>query len=283
MRSSARRRARLFGASRRSRGASGGRSRIAASPRLVWIVLPGPGILHRGEAPHDSLSATIVAARAGRRLGALSEEENRVPEAALLVARRDDRHLRVGRARLPRPLPRAGEALDELRTIDDRFSGQGPAMLDEFEEYGKHYLRDVPPVVPFDAWTPAAPSLRTPGCRSTPAIRHRRDDASLRGAVPAADPAPLAGREPPAPNYGSRSRAATTRSGSARPARRSSRTAATGGRTMRRPSAVRPVGRLARAAGRARDRGRRAPGADRPAGPPHAALPRGWPFTPTSA
>jgi hypothetical protein len=53
--------------------------------------------------------------------------------------------------------------LDELSTINDRFSGQGPGMLDEFEEYGKHYLRDLPPVVPFDAWTPAAPSLRIPG------------------------------------------------------------------------------------------------------------------------
>jgi hypothetical protein len=53
--------------------------------------------------------------------------------------------------------------LDELRAIDDRFSGQGPGMLDEFEEYGKHYLRDLPPVVPFDAWTPAAPSLRVSG------------------------------------------------------------------------------------------------------------------------
>jgi hypothetical protein len=52
--------------------------------------------------------------------------------------------------------------LDELRTIDGRFDGQGPAMLNEFEEYGKHYLRDLPPVVPYDAWTPAGPSLRNP-------------------------------------------------------------------------------------------------------------------------
>ena len=53
--------------------------------------------------------------------------------------------------------------LDELSKINDRFAGTRPAMLDEFEEYGKHYLRDLPPVVPFDAWTPAAPSLRVPG------------------------------------------------------------------------------------------------------------------------
>jgi hypothetical protein len=52
--------------------------------------------------------------------------------------------------------------LDELRTIDERFKGSGPAMLNEFEEFGKHYLRDLPPIVPYDAWTPAAPQMRDP-------------------------------------------------------------------------------------------------------------------------
>jgi hypothetical protein len=132
---------------------------IAAAALLVWLILPAG--LYIEAKLLTILSATIVLlALAG---GWSLVSSGRVPEAAVLVLAAtvgifiSDALAYHGVYLAP------AKRLDELRTIDDRFSGQGPAMLDEFEEYGKHYLRDIPPVVPFDAWTPVAPSLRMPG------------------------------------------------------------------------------------------------------------------------
>jgi hypothetical protein len=132
---------------------------IAASALLVWLVLPAG--LYIEAKLLTILSATIMLlALAG---GWALVANGRVPEAALLVLA-----VTVGISisdglGYHRVYLAPAKRLDELSTINDRFSGQGPAMLDEFEEFGKHYLRDVPPVVPFDAWTPAAPLLRRPG------------------------------------------------------------------------------------------------------------------------
>jgi hypothetical protein len=132
---------------------------IAASALLVWLILPAG--LYIEAKLLTILSVTIVLlALAGAWALASS---GRVPHALVLLGAATI-GIFVSDALAYHGLYVAPtKRLDELRTIDHRFSGQGPAMLDEFEEYGKHYLRDVPPVVPFDAWTPAAPSLRVPG------------------------------------------------------------------------------------------------------------------------
>ncbi len=56
------------------------------------------------------------------------------------------------------PKPR----LDELRQVGDRFAGSGPAMLDEFEEYGKHFLRRSDVIAPFDGNALLPAELREP-------------------------------------------------------------------------------------------------------------------------
>jgi hypothetical protein len=132
---------------------------IAISALLVWIILPA-GIYIEAKLL-TILSATIVLlALVG---GWALFTSGRIPEAAILVLAATI-GIFVSDALAYHGLYLAPtKRLDELRAIDDRFSGQGPAMLNEFEEYGKHYLRDLPPVVPYDGWTPAAPQLRRPG------------------------------------------------------------------------------------------------------------------------
>jgi hypothetical protein len=132
---------------------------IAAAALLVWLILPAGLYIEAKLLVILSVGVVLLALAGGWAL----VSSGRVPEAAVLVLAAtigifvSDALAYHGVYLAPT------KRLDELRTIDDRFSGQGPAMLDEFEEYGKHYLRDLPPVVPFDAWTPAAPSLRVPG------------------------------------------------------------------------------------------------------------------------
>ena len=54
------------------------------------------------------------------------------------------------------------DRLDELRRVGERFAGQSPAMLDEFEEYGKYFLRESGAIAPFDGYALAPPELREP-------------------------------------------------------------------------------------------------------------------------
>ena len=132
---------------------------IAAAAALVWLVIPA-GLYIEAKFLTILSPAVMLLALVG---GWALVSSGRVPEAAVLVlAATVGIFISDGLAYHGVYLAPT-KRLDELSTINDRFAGRGPAMLDEFEEYGKHYLRDLPPVVPFDAWTPAAPSLRVPG------------------------------------------------------------------------------------------------------------------------
>jgi hypothetical protein len=55
------------------------------------------------------------------------------------------------------PVPR----LKELAAIDQRFAGQGPAFLQEFEEYGKHFLRHIDVNAAYEAYTPLPAPTRS--------------------------------------------------------------------------------------------------------------------------
>ena len=57
------------------------------------------------------------------------------------------------------PKPR----LAELERVGQRIAGRGPAMLDEFEEYGKHFLRESGVIAPFDGYALQPAELRQPG------------------------------------------------------------------------------------------------------------------------
>ena len=55
------------------------------------------------------------------------------------------------------------DRLAELEAIGERYAGRGPTMLDEFEEYGKHFLRDADVYVPFDGYPGKVAEFRAPG------------------------------------------------------------------------------------------------------------------------
>jgi hypothetical protein len=56
------------------------------------------------------------------------------------------------------------DRLDELVTIDKRFAGQGPVLVNEFEEYTKHFMRRSRGSDPYEKWTAGRVALR-PGVR----------------------------------------------------------------------------------------------------------------------
>ena len=92
------------------------------------------------------------------------------------------------------------DRLDELRTIGERYADTRPTMLDEMEEYGKHFLRDAGVVAPFDGYAFAPAQLRTPATvydtwadldemtldyvRSFPQIVRRRNPVASRPPAP---------------------------------------------------------------------------------------------------
>jgi hypothetical protein len=55
------------------------------------------------------------------------------------------------------------DRLSELETIGERWSGRGPLLFGEFEEYGKHFLRDTDVTAPFDAYAGRPAEYRAPG------------------------------------------------------------------------------------------------------------------------
>ena len=62
------------------------------------------------------------------------------------------------RIALPAPTARLGE----LAQIDKRFAGKGPLLVNEYEEYVKHYMRRSKGSDPYESWTAARAQLRNP-------------------------------------------------------------------------------------------------------------------------
>jgi hypothetical protein len=130
---------------------------VALTCFVVWLVLPA-GLYIEAKLLTILSPAILLLAFLGVR-SALGE--HRVLEAALLAVA-----VGIGvlysdalayRAVYLAPVPR----LEELQTIDERFAGQGPAMLAEFEEYGKHFLRDLDVNSAYEAYTPLQAQTRT--------------------------------------------------------------------------------------------------------------------------
>ena len=82
-----------------------------------------------------------------------------VPAALLLVGGALAGNALAYRIALHAPMDR----LDELTELGERYEGQGQLMLNEFEEYAKHFARRAQVVPPYEAWTTATPRLREPG------------------------------------------------------------------------------------------------------------------------
>jgi len=91
--------------------------------------------------------------------------------------------------------------LSELKKVGERFSGRGPTLYNEFEEYGKHYLRGMRVNTAGDGFSPYPPELRDPAAGSY-AQYHDLDEMKLpyvlRFPVIVMRRSPVASR-PPAP------------------------------------------------------------------------------------
>jgi hypothetical protein len=62
--------------------------------------------------------------------------------------------------------------LQELAQIDDRFAGRGPVLVNEFEEYTKHFMRRSRGSDPYEGWNAGRARLRNP---SLPVAGHAYD------------------------------------------------------------------------------------------------------------
>lgn len=134
----------------RGAGREAGLALVAAL--VVWVLVPA-GIYIEGKLMAVLSPAILLVCFVGAH--GLSRSGHRVEAAVLAVAvsagvLASDAMAYHGLYLAPK------DRLQELATINERFEGQGPALLPEFEEYGKHFLRDVSVNTAYEAWTPAA-------------------------------------------------------------------------------------------------------------------------------
>jgi hypothetical protein len=64
------------------------------------------------------------------------------------------------------------DRLGELAVIDKRFAGRGPVLVNEYEEYTKHYMRRSRGSDPYEGWNAGRAQLRDP---KLPVARHAYD------------------------------------------------------------------------------------------------------------
>jgi hypothetical protein len=132
---------------------------LLAASLIVWLVVPGgpwidaklllllsPAVLL------TALAGAWLLARGGRALEAL------VLAAALAIGVLASDAIAYHHAYLA-----PAKRLDELKEIGERFAGSGPTLYNEFEEYGKHYLRDMRVNTAGDGFTPYQPLFAVPG------------------------------------------------------------------------------------------------------------------------
>lgn len=137
--------------------------RRAGAPLLYLAVSLAGGayVLLRGSPWVDAKAlmiaspAVILAAVTG--VAALLAKDRRIPAALLAAA------LALGvlwsnalAYRAVRLAPR--DRLAELEDLGKRMAGQGPTLYTEFEEFGKHFLREGDPTGSSEAWQPPTPT-----------------------------------------------------------------------------------------------------------------------------
>jgi hypothetical protein len=118
------------------------------------------------------LSPAVLVA-AGTALAAIRVRPLAIAIASVLVLALFVSDALAYRMALPAPATRFAE----LARIDDRFAGQGPVLVNEFEEYVKHYMRRSRGSDPYESWTAARADLRN---RSLPVGAHRYDLDQMR-------------------------------------------------------------------------------------------------------
>ena len=223
---------------------------VTAAAVAVWIVLPA-GLYIEGKLLAIMSPAVVLLSITGA--WALSRTGHG-PEGALLALTLTGAVLvsdaMAYRAVYLAPEPRVAE----LAEIGERFGGQGPAMLPEFEEYGKHYLRELERADSHRWMDDAGRAAAPPGARLRQLPGPRRARPRLRAAVPAARRAPLPRGEPSTGVVSAcDARATSTTCGAAAGRGPDRRTSPRGTRTT--PPAQCPCGRVRRLAADAREAG----------------------------
>jgi hypothetical protein len=128
---------------------------LVASAAAVWLVLPAGWYIEAKLLALLSPPLVIMALAGAAALARVHVVLGGAAAILLAAAIGASDGLAYRNAALA-PVPR----LQELEQINERFAGQGPALFTEFEEMGKHLLRDVPSNDVFTGYTAYGPQLR---------------------------------------------------------------------------------------------------------------------------
>ena len=141
---------------------------LFAGPALVAFAVTAPVSTPYIDAKLLAILSPAVVAAAGAAIAAIRVRPLALATAAAVAVSLLASDALAYRMALPAPTAR----LDELGRIDDRFAGQGPVLVNEFEEYVKHYMRASRGSDPYESWTAGRAELRNP---ALPVTAHRYD------------------------------------------------------------------------------------------------------------
>ena len=141
---------------------------LFAGPSLVAFAVTAPVSSPYIDAKLLAILSPPVIVAAGAAIAAIPRRPLALAAAAALTVALLVSDALAYRMALPAPTPR----LDELARIDDRFAGQGPILVNEFEEYVKHYMRASRGSDPYESWTAGRAQLRD---AKLPVAAHRYD------------------------------------------------------------------------------------------------------------
>lgn len=137
------------------------RASIAARflmPALVAFALTAPASSPYIDAKLLMILSPAVLVMAALGIAALPRRALAIPTAVVLGGALLISDALAYRIALPAPADRLGE----LTHIDELYAGKGPLLVNEYEEYVKHYMRRSKGSDPYETWTAARAELRNP-------------------------------------------------------------------------------------------------------------------------
>ncbi|HEX6713470.1 MAG TPA: hypothetical protein VF066_08790, partial [Thermoleophilaceae bacterium] len=148
---------------------------LFAIPVLFALAVTAPASSPYIDAKLLAILSPAVVAAAGLGVTLIAARRIALPLAAVLAAALLVSDALAYRMALPAPSDRLGE----LTRIDERFAGRGPILVNEYEEYVKHYMRRSRGSDPYESWTAGRAELRDP---SLPVAAHRYDLDQMKDA-----------------------------------------------------------------------------------------------------
>src|SRR4051794_16661396 len=127
-------------------------------PALVAYLVTAPASSPYIDAKLLAILSPAVVAMAALGVAALPRRGVAIGGAGVLLGALLVSDALAYRMALPAPTAR----LAELTQIDERYAGKGPLLVNEFEEYVKHYMRRSKGSDPYETWTAVRAQLRNP-------------------------------------------------------------------------------------------------------------------------